>query len=157
MEETMTVRVLSRFGIALAIAGFSAVGAVEPSLALAKSSQAAAPCAGVEAEAQAGSFTDWPGVSQAKRITQVHYVGKAPMHRTAGVQFFVPARAGLSAESLQRLAGCQMALAADQGGDHILAVPGSRAEVTPRGDGYRVRILGEDVSSAQELVRRMGL
>lgn len=153
----MTVRVLSRFSIALAIAGLSTAAAVEPSLAFAKSSQVATQCAGVDAEAQAGSFTDWPGVSQAKRITQIHYVGKAPMHRTAGVELFVPARAGVSAEYLQQLAGCQIALAAEQGGNHVLAVPGSRAEVTARGDGYRVRILGQDVPSAQELVRRMGL
>ncbi len=153
----MSARKLSHWGAALAISGCGAIATLEPSPASAEVSQAANQCAGVDAEAQTASFTSWAGVSEAKRLTRVEYIGKAPMHRTAGVQLFVPARAGMSAEYIQRLIGCQIALAAEQGGQEALGVPGIRAEVAARGDGYRVRITSDDVSAAQELVRRMGL
>lgn len=150
----MVARTLSRFGMALAVLGLSAGVAIEPSPAQASSS-VANQCAGIAADAQSKSFTSL--ASQAKRITRVESIGKAPMHRTAGVQVFVAAREGWSAEYVQRLVGCQIALAVEQGGQDALAVPGIRVDVDARGDGYRVRLTSPDVSDAQELVRRMGL
>ncbi len=147
--------VLSRIGLALALTGLGVPSLVAP--AAAETPQVASACAGVDAQARSALFTDWPGVSHLRRITQVVHVGKAPMHRTAGVALRVPARAGLSSAYLQRVAGCHIAMAATEGGDRALAVPGIRAQVSSRHDGYAVRIVSDNVSSAQELVRRMGL
>lgn len=137
------------------LTGLGSNVAVAP--AHAESAVVATQCAGVGAEARAETFTSWPGVSGAQRITREHRIGKASMHRTAGVQLLVPAREGLSAASLQRIVGCQIALAAEQSGHQTLAVPGLSAQVDRRGAAYRVRLTAEDVSAAQELVRRLGL
>lgn len=137
------------------LAGASAGMAIAP--AQAESPQVATQCAGVDAASRAETFTRWPGVTAPRRVTREHKIGKASMHRTAGVQLLVPAREGMSAGSLQRIVGCQIALAAEQSGHEALDVPGLKAQVDRRGAAYRVRLTSHDVSAAQELVRRLGL
>jgi len=149
----MNTRMLGTVGACLAVAGLSFAAPC----ASAESVEVATQCAGVESGARESSFTSWSGVSKPARITRTEQIGKAIMVRTAGVQLFVPAKAGLSTASMQQLVECQLAQAAEQGGSDALAVPGIAVHVERRGDGYRVRLTSDNVRSAQELARRMGL
>jgi len=151
----MKVQAIVGLGLALALAAPGTP--FLSSTATAETPDVAVACAGIEAADRESSFTSWSGVSRATRLTRVEYVGKAPMHRTAGAHVFVPARAGLSDAYLERVVGCQLATGAASGGSDALSVAGIEASVRRVSGGYRVSLVSDDVGQAAELVRRLGL